>query len=134
MPDGRLLDTSVLIPLLRGEPGLRERLTASRNYLSTTILGELLLGAMLSSRAEENLERTQRFAASVTVLAAVEETARHYAEIGRLLETLGQRIPQNDQWIAAVARQHGLTLVHRDRHFAQIPGISQELWERAEER
>jgi predicted nucleic acid-binding protein len=44
MPDGRLLDTSVLIPLLRGEPGLRDR----------------------------------------------------YAEIGRELEALGQRVPQND--------------------------------------
>ena len=29
-------------------------------------------------------------------------------------------IPENDRWIAAPAREHGLTLVSRDEHFKQI--------------
>jgi predicted nucleic acid-binding protein len=129
MPAGRLVDTSVVVPLLRGEPGLRERLLPARTYISTTILGELLLGALLSSRSAENLERTQRFATAVTILPCVEETARHYAEIGRELEVLGQRMPQNDQWIAAIARQPYADPSRRPLH-GHPQSLDQEFWAR----
>lgn len=129
---GRLLDSSFLVPMLRGQPGLRERMLPGRNYLSSTILGELLLGALLSGRADENLDRVRRFAATVTVLTSTPETAEHYARVGHRLETLGRRLPQNDQWIAATAIQHGLLLVTRDQHFLDlgdlIEGLFTEAW------
>ena len=49
MPPGRLLDTSIGVPILRGESGLRERLFSGRNFLSATIVGELFLGAASDS-------------------------------------------------------------------------------------
>jgi predicted nucleic acid-binding protein len=36
------------------------------------------------------------------------------------LATLGGAIPDNDLWIAAIARQHSLPLATRDTHFARI--------------
>ena len=38
-----------------------------------------------------------------------------------LREEVGERIPIADAIIAATARQRGATLVHRDKHLAQIP-------------
>lgn len=37
-------------------------------------------------------------------------------------------IPDDDVWIAAVARQHRLTLVTRDAHFAHVDGLSLAHW------
>jgi tRNA(fMet)-specific endonuclease VapC len=39
-------------------------------------------------------------------------------------------IPENDLWIAALARQHALTLVTRDAHFTGVRGLVVERWER----
>ena len=37
-------------------------------------------------------------------------------------------IPENDIWIAAIAVQHGLTVVSRADHFAQVTGLPREVW------
>jgi tRNA(fMet)-specific endonuclease VapC len=41
---------------------------------------------------------------------------------------MGQPIPENDIWIAALARQHELTLVTRDKHFADVESLVVEAW------
>jgi tRNA(fMet)-specific endonuclease VapC len=40
----------------------------------------------------------------------------------------GQPIPENDIWIAAIAEQHGLTLVTKDAHFNAIDHLKIEKW------
>lgn len=45
------------------------------------------------------------------------------------LRAQGTPIPENDLWIAALVRQHGLTLVSRDEHFDAVPGLAIERWE-----
>jgi predicted nucleic acid-binding protein len=35
----------------------------------------------------------------------------------------GRPIPDNDIWIAAIARQHSLSLITRDAHFREIEGL-----------
>jgi tRNA(fMet)-specific endonuclease VapC len=37
-------------------------------------------------------------------------------------------IPENDIWIAATAKQHGLTVASRDNHFDYIDGLSTQHW------
>ena len=32
--------------------------------------------------------------------------------------------PDNDIWIAAIAKQHDLTVVTRDAHFSAMPGVN----------
>jgi predicted nucleic acid-binding protein len=120
---GRLLDTNVIVALLRVEAGLRERIPSGSNYLSNVVLGELLLGALLSRRAEENLEPIRRLASTMTVLSSTPVTAEFYPSPGRALETRGRRLPQNDQWIAATALQHGRVLVTRDARFEGLPEL-----------
>ena len=40
----------------------------------------------------------------------------------------GRPIPENDLWIAVLARQHGLMLAARDGHFREIDGLPLAEW------
>ena len=62
------------------------------------------------------------------ILNADENTAQFYGSIVASLYKKGKPIPINDVWIAAIALQHGLTLVTRDKHFSEIEGLIIESW------
>jgi tRNA(fMet)-specific endonuclease VapC len=47
------------------------------------------------------------------------------------LRTKGTPIPENDLWIAALAKQHDLTVVSRDEHFDAVPGVERVAWTEA---
>lgn len=61
------------------------------------------------------------------LLAADFDTARIYGAIRAELDAKGQMIQSNDIWIAALVRQHGLTLLTRDGDFARVSGLAFEL-------
>jgi tRNA(fMet)-specific endonuclease VapC len=65
---------------------------------------------------------------SSVVLACDLDTAREYGVIKNALREKGRLIPENDIWIAAIARQHDLTLVTRDEHFKEIKHLKVEMW------
>jgi predicted nucleic acid-binding protein len=70
----------------------------------------------------------QRFLAkeTVSVLLPGRETAEHYARMFVQLKRAGTPVPDNDLWIAALALEHDLTLITRDRHFERIPQLPRE--------
>lgn len=70
----------------------------------------------------------RQFAADNVILACDAETARLYGEVKNSLRKKGHPIPENDIWIAATALQHGLILVSRDEHFAEVEGLRAEKW------
>jgi tRNA(fMet)-specific endonuclease VapC len=72
--------------------------------------------------------RTEEFATANSVLACDLETARHYGRIKDGLRRKGRPLPENDIWIAALARQHDLTLVSRDAHFADVESLPVKVW------
>lgn len=124
-----LLDTNVIIALFAGETSLRNQLEQAKEvFVPTIALGELYFGAKKSRRAEENLKRLDEFAISASVLSCDLDTARTYGAIKNSLRQEGKPIPENDIWIAAIARQYGLTLVTRDAHFDGIDGLAAEAW------
>ena len=55
-------------------------------------------------------------------------TAHLYADIRHELKTAGHPIPENDIWIAALARQHRLPIISRDTHFDAVSGIQRIGW------
>jgi tRNA(fMet)-specific endonuclease VapC len=124
-----LLDTNVAVAILNDKVDLEQYLGVGRDaFLSTTVLGELCFGAEKSSRIEDNFIKIRRLANLCPVLVCDEETARQYGLIKKLLEQRGKPIPENDIWIAASARQHGLTLVTRDGHFGSVEDLIVERW------
>lgn len=124
-----LLDTNIVIALLAAEPTVVDQVAAAEAvYLPAIALGELYYGARQSAHTQENLERLRELAAASAVLQCDAETAAHYGEVKAGLRTKGAPIPENDIWIAALAKQHDLTLASRDEHFDVVPGIVRVAW------
>jgi tRNA(fMet)-specific endonuclease VapC len=66
------------------------------------------------------LTKTARAIAGMTLLHGDAMTAIIYARIRRDLESAGSMIPQNDIWIAAASIQADVPLITRDRHFEHV--------------
>lgn len=124
-----LLDTNIVIALFAGEEAVLHGLgEAAGVSVPSVVLGELFYGAYNSNNAEGNADLVREFAANATVLVCDGVTADRYGRVKAELRALGQPIPENDIWIAALARQHGLTVVTRDDHFESVPSLSTEQW------
>ncbi len=46
-----------------------------------------------------------------------------YAELSAQMKAAGTPLPVNDLWIAAVAVEWKLPLLHNDKHFSVVPGL-----------
>jgi tRNA(fMet)-specific endonuclease VapC len=124
-PTGRvLLDTNIIIQLFADDAGVRLGVAhADAVFVPVIALGELFYGARQSGRVAANLERITAFAAAAAVLVCDGATAAAYGELKAVLRAQGTPIPENDIWIAALARQHALKLATRDIHFEAVPGL-----------
>jgi tRNA(fMet)-specific endonuclease VapC len=60
----------------------------------------------------------------VEVLLLNDVTAAIYAEIKNELVKTGFNLPENDMWIAAVAKQYDLVVATYDSHFKHIKAIA----------
>ena len=118
-----LLDTNAYVAFKRGNPdavAIFQQATAIN--LPTVVLGELLGGFLLGNQRERNQRELNRFLASprVTIIAVTAETAAYYATIYQQLRQMGNPIPTNDMWIAALALQNRLPIFTYDQHFLRI--------------
>lgn len=124
-----LLDANFIVAIFRQDSAAHAALLAAgRIFVPSIVLGELYFGAEKSGRQKENMARIDRFAAVNEVLLPDVESARNYGAIREGLRRKGRPIPDNDIWVAAIARQHDLTLMTRDAHFQEIEGLSVESW------
>ena len=100
-----LLDTNVVVAHLRNDPALTARLRATAAiYLPWVVLGELHYGALRAQRRETQLALIRDFLRTATVLLPDQSTCERYGQVKAEL------IPDNDIWIAAMARQFDLPL------------------------
>ncbi|MBI3884533.1 MAG: type II toxin-antitoxin system VapC family toxin [Opitutae bacterium] len=124
-----MIDTSVVVAVLRRVPGLKERLQRAEDLLvPLVVLGELEYGANLATPPERQREAVRIFMESVTLLLPTARTATEYGRIKAALQAAGTPLPENDVWIAAFAVEHNLSLATRDAHFARVPGLAVEDW------
>lgn len=127
--DGRLLlDTNAVIAVFARDPGVASRLLGREVFIPSIVLGELYFGAQKSASVATNVARTDTFSTEVSVFGCDTATARQYGQIKNALRARGHPIPDNDIWIAAIALQHDLILLSRDRHFGVIAGLVVETW------
>lgn len=124
-----LVDTNIVSAHFKGDPAVTPKLQASDTiYLPTIVLGEMHFGAHRSPHPDRNLERIERFVTAVTLLPVEAATSTLYGQLKARLMTAGQMIPDNDLWIAALAKQHDLMLVSRDQHFSHVTGLKWVVW------
>ena len=130
MAGDALLDTNIVIGFLSDMEGIQARLSAKyqRVVVSTTVLGELIYGAMNSARIDENLARIEELMTDLAVLMLDGATAYEYGRVKQSLRSKGRMIPDNDLWIAAAAIQNHLTLVTKDRHFESVDNLDLDMW------
>ena len=124
-----LIDTTVAIAHFRGGDPVSHKLAECESvYLPVVALGELYHGAYKSVHREKQLRQLVEFLPGVTVLDVDAGTADHYGRLRAALAKAGTPIPENDVWIAALARQHELPLATRDGHFALPLGVTVMFW------
>jgi tRNA(fMet)-specific endonuclease VapC len=102
--------------------------SASRVYQSSIVLGELHYGAEKSQQVMRNLQRIDQIAREFSILNCDQETARIFGRVKARLAKLGRPVSPNDNWIAAIAIQYGLTLLTRDADFGAVDGLATQSW------
>jgi tRNA(fMet)-specific endonuclease VapC len=118
------LDSSAVILFFRGQPAAVELFASLQEiYLPLTVLGELYLGLERSQNKPRRTRELNELLAQANLLLPNLQTAQHYARIKSQLLAAGTPIPDNDIWIAALARQSNLPLAARDEHFEFIEGL-----------
>jgi tRNA(fMet)-specific endonuclease VapC len=124
-----ILDTNALSAAADDDAALIAILaSADQMAIPTIVLGEYRYG-ITQSRHRVSYERwLEGLLRDCLVLDVNEPTTHHYAEISVELKRMGQPIPTNDLWIAALCRQHSLPLLSRDRHFDNVPGTKRIGW------
>lgn len=124
-----LLDTNIVIAFFANESLIVQAVNQVEQVsVPSIVLGELYFGALRSGRVVTNLARIEALTQHTAIVPCDDDTAKHYGRIKHELQLRGRPLPENDIWIAAVALQHGLTLVSRDRHFEEITGLQRERW------
>ena len=126
-----ILDTNAVSSLLSGDKRIGEVLPrADGHHLPLTVIGEYQFGLLgLESRRRSRLQSLfRRLEAGSTVLYPDRATADWYASIRFELKRRGNPIPENDVWIAALSRQHGLDIISQDPHFDAVDGIRRIGW------
>ena len=124
-----LLDTNIISAWLKGESAIADKIDkAGEIHIPVIVIGELYYGALFSTQTEKNISDIQRITRHYNLLPTNEFTALVYGEIKATLRKKGKPIPENDIWIAAIARQHNFTIVTRDKHFSAIEGLKTKRW------
>jgi tRNA(fMet)-specific endonuclease VapC len=70
----------------------------------------------------------ERFASGRAIVACDLDISREYGFLKQRLKEKGRPIPENDIWIAATAKRHGMILVTRDRHFGEVEDLQTVDW------
>lgn len=125
-----IFDTNAVSAFADADAGVLQRLQEPSTTISlpVIVLGEYRYG-LKSSRARAAREKwLDDLEANCSVLDVTSETSRVYAEIRQELRMAGQPIPENDLWIAALARQHRLPILSNDAHFDQVSGVQRLGW------
>lgn len=124
-----ILDTNAVSALLVGDAALGDVLAADeRHHLPVIVIGEYRYG-VLGSRHRDHLQiLLETLIRESMVLPVDEMTADAYAEVRDELRRKGRPIPENDIWIAALARQYRQPVVSRDDHFDQVADLRRIFW------
>lgn len=122
---GYLLDSNHLSAALRKTSPVRDRIHQGRRvghrFISCyPVLCELEVGIQQTSRPDDNRRRLAQLLRHVRLWPLDAATARLYGEVYLELRRAGRALSQVDIVLAALARQHKLTVLTTDRDFEAL--------------
>lgn len=127
--DRLLVDTNAAVPLLNGDVAAGAFFAeASSLVLCPPVYGELVFGALKSSRAADNLFKLAGFLRACDFVVIDEVTSEQFGHLRAELQRKGRPIPENDLWIASLALQHQMPVVTFDAHFGFVDGVEVRSW------
>ena len=119
-----ILDTNALSAWAEGVPAVKASLrSAERLVVPSVVLGEYYFGIRQSRHRSRYEDWLRRYLPLAEIAAVNSATASAYADIRLGLKRSGSPIPQNDAWIAALARQHALPVLSNDAHFDAVTDV-----------
>lgn len=119
-----MLDTSFLIDLERELEA--NRIGAARRFLGAhrsepVAVSVVSFGELAASMPDNQTARD--FISLFHLLHLKPEIALAGAEVDRLLIASGQRLGENDTWLAGTARYYGIPIVSNDSAFDRVTGL-----------
>jgi len=128
-----LLDCNHLSPALRTTSPIRNRIEQSRlsGHRFVTchpVLCELESGIQLTPRPDRTRHQLNELLRHVRLWPLERKTTEHYGSIFNELRRAGRVLSQVDMILAAMARQHSLTLLTSDRDFEALADLKVENW------
>ena len=128
-----LLDCNHLSAAIRKVSRLRERIHRARRaghrFISChPVLCELEVGIQQTAKPEEVRRLLGLLLRHVRLWPLDAETARVYGSVYAELRSRGRALSQVDMMLAALARQHKLTVLTTDRDFEAFPDLTVEDW------
>ena len=124
-----ILDTNALSAVADGDAALEPILRKIPEVaVPAIVLGEYRYGIQQSRNRQPYEQWLTASIPNYRVLVIDQETAIFYATVRSELKRAGTPIPTNDAWIAALCRQHSVSLLSRDRHFDLVRGIDRIGW------
>jgi tRNA(fMet)-specific endonuclease VapC len=124
-----IVDTNAISAFAEGDPSVREKIAGGPGpYLPVIVLGEYRFGLQRARDRKRRLAWLEELTLHWTVLEISVDTAATYAEVWEALKERATPIPSHDVWIAALARQHNLSILSADSHFDLVPGIRRIDW------
>jgi len=127
-----LLDSNVVIDLLRGTPNLDRRKFVGAEgeiAISTITVMELEFGIERSARPETNRAEVTSLLSRLVIMPFDHSAALHSGRIRAYLSDQGLTIGPFDTLLAGHARSAALTMVtHNTQEFSRVPGLLIEDW------
>lgn len=124
-----ILDTNALSAFIDGDESVGEILRGEpRAAIPVIVLGEFRYGISASRHRATYEGWLDSELPGFDILPITETTAVTYAALRVALKKSGRPIPANDAWIAALALEHRLSVLSRDRHFEAVPGLDRRAW------
>jgi tRNA(fMet)-specific endonuclease VapC len=125
-----VLDTDTCSGHLRNRPNLFSKFVQHGTLHTTAItVAELYAGAYKQNNFQWYLERIELLLGDLIILPFDRSAAEIFGEKrGKLLQQ-GIVVSAQDMMIAAIAIQHGMTLVtHNTKHYERIPDLHLDDW------
>lgn len=124
MSGNYVLDSNIVIDIFRGKQKTIQKISGiNKFYIPVIVLGELYFGAHKANQTVLRIQQIQNFELTVNILLVNSTTASIYGEIKSQLKLIGKPIPENDIWIAAIAKESNLPIITKDKHFQHIQGL-----------
>jgi len=128
-----VLDTNIAVAAMNGIPAVRSRLSevkAADVGIPLVAVAELIYGAHVSRRRDENLSRVAALRRSIPTLPLTDQIADRYGATRASLRSRGISKSDFDLVIASTALEEGAVLVTDDRALLDgtIAGLKVENW------